>query len=65
MTAPIFKFRARDWLRLHAIECRDAMLLEHGDAGILNIAEEDDVFLTCLGDIQRERDSAVLRSVAW
>ena len=64
MTAPVFKFRARDWLRLHSLDCRDALLLEHDDAGVLNMAEEDGVFLTCLGDIQRERDSAVLRSVA-
>ena len=64
MTSPIFKFRARDWLRLYAAECRDAILLEHDDAGVLNIAEADGVYLTCLSDIQRERDRAVLRGVS-
>ena len=61
---PVFTFRARDWLRLHCMAWRDSVLLEHDDAGILNIAEEDGVVLTCLGDIQRERDRAVLRTVA-
>lgn len=32
-------------------------------ATICNMAEEDGVWLTCLGDIQRERDRAVLRTV--
>lgn len=59
---PVFTFRARDWLRLHSIEFRDSILLEHDDAGVLNIAEEDGVALTCLGDLQRERDAAVARS---
>ena len=60
---PWFKLRARDWLRQYTIEWRDSVLLEHGDAAILNMAEEDGCWLTCLGDIQRERDRAVLRSV--
>lgn len=61
MSGPWFKYRARDWLREYTIEWRDSVLLEHGDATILNMAEEDGVYLTCLGDIQRERDRAVLR----
>lgn len=59
---PFFKFRARDWLRLHAVAFRDAILLEHDDAGILNIAEADGCWLTCPGDIQRERDLALART---
>ena len=61
MSGPWFKYRARDWLRSHSIEWRDSVLLEHGDAAILNMAEEDGCYLTCLGDIQRERDRAVMR----
>lgn len=61
---PIFTFRARDWLRLHDLEMRGAMLLEHDDAGIVAIAREDAVRLTCPGDIQRERDAALQRRAA-
>ncbi len=59
--APSFTMRARDWLRWYEIELRDTLLLEHDDAGIFNIAEEDGVWLTCPGDIQRARDRAVMR----
>ena len=61
---PIFTFRARDWLRLHDLAFRDAMLLAHDDAGIVEIAREDMVRLTCPGDIRRERDAAVVRRAA-
>lgn len=57
--------RARDWLRQHSLAFRGAILLEHDDAGITDMAlMEDGVALTCPGDIQRERDAAVLRSAA-
>ena len=60
----VFTFRARDWLRLHDLEIRDAMLLEHDDAEIVALAREDAVRLTCPGDIQRERDAALQRMAA-
>ena len=58
----LFKLRARDWLREHTIEWRTDLLLEVSDADVCNMAEEDGVFLTCLGDIQRERIAAVCRT---
>lgn len=61
---PIFTSRARDWLHLHDLEIRDAMLLEHAAAGIVALAREDAVRLTCPGDIQRERDAALRRTAA-
>ena len=61
---PIFTFRARDWLRLHDLEMRGVMLLEHDDAGIVALARQDAVRLTCHGDIQRERDAALQRRAA-
>lgn len=59
---PLETMRARDWLRLHEIVFRDALLLECGDAEIYAMARQYLVRLTCPGDILRERDAALGRA---
>lgn len=59
---PLDTMRARDWLRLHDIGFRDALLLECGDGEICAVARQYLVRITCPGDIQRERDAALRRT---
>ena len=60
---PLPRMRARDWLRRFSLEWRDALLLENDNEGVREYALIDGYALTCLkGDVNRERDSAVLRN---
>lgn len=64
VTTTLGTMRARDWLGLHDIDFRDALLLERDDSGICLIARQYLVRLTCPGDIRRERDAALQRAAA-
>ena len=57
-----FKIRARDYLRQHTLEWRTDVLPGVSDADVCNMAEEDGWYLTCLGDIRRERFAALCRT---
>ena len=61
MTTALRPIRARDWLRRFCFAYRDAILLEHDDSGIVDIAEADGYHLTSHGDILCERDAAIGR----
>ena len=63
-TDPIFVFRARGRPRLHDLETRGAMRRERSDAGVVALARENMVRLTCPGERQRERDAALQRRAA-